>query len=546
MRQRCESIATLMQGAWPEASTRIESAVFRPAGPMDAPAGQGPAAAEPLILPAHCDLVGRMQERTGIDGQPYAIRFHLRLPAEWNGRFFMQGGGGTNGNLGDAVGDTGGNQPALAQGYAVLSQDSGHDNAVNSSPERGGATSFGLDPLARANYGHASLPLSVGAAKAGIAQFYGDGPSLSYFFGCSKGGQEGMVLAQRYPALFDGIVAAAPGMSLPRAAIAEAWDTQSFALAAEKPLTPASLAASFSDADLHLVREAVLDACDAQDGLADGIVSDFPACTSATVLPALSARTCTGDKQEGCLSAAQITALKRVQEGPRNLPGEALYKAFPWDAGWSDAGWRIWKIGAANGGIPSLNVAMGAPALAQVFTVPPANPGSGLQGALAYAMQFDFNRDAPAIYARSAAFPRPAWEDIGARSPDIAAYAARGGKLIVPHGVSDPAFSVADTTSWWEEVNRRMSGRAAQTVRVFPIPGMGHCRGGPATDQYDAFGALVDWVERGDAPERLLATAGPNSPWPGRSRPLCPWPQIAHYKGQGDTSAAESFTCTAP
>src|SRR5690606_11735750 len=130
---------------------------------------------------------------------------------------------------------------------------------------------------------------------------------------------------------------------------------------------------------------------------------------------------------------------------------------------------------------------------------------------------FDFDRDAPKIYATDEVFTRSAWDDIGARSPDLAAFRARGGKLIVPHGVSDPVFSVVDTVTWFQEVDKLNSGQAADFVRVFPVPGMAHCAGGPTTDQYDAFEALVAWVEQSTPPDRIIAKAGPGTPWPGRS-----------------------------
>ena len=225
-------------------------------------------------------------------------------------------------------------------------------------------------------------------------------------------------------------------------------------------------------------------------------------------------------------------------------PVKQLYASFPWDGGWADMGWRIWKIGSADGRIPSLNVMMGAPSLATIFTVPPSSPGAGPDASLAYHLGFDFDRDAQAIYATGQGFTRSAWQDIGARSPDLTAFRKRGGKLIVPHGVSDPVFSVNDTIDWWKQVDRGNRGKAANFVRVFPVPGMGHCQGGPATDRYDSFGALVRWVEQGQAPDRLTAAAGPMTPWKGRARPLCPYPLVAVPKpGATDTEKAENFVC---
>ncbi|WP_044333019.1 tannase/feruloyl esterase family alpha/beta hydrolase [Sphingomonas hengshuiensis] len=545
---RCTALTEAMRDAWPEKGTRITAVDFRAAGPAPAQPGPPGMAPPPAALPAHCEIVATMHERQGVDGQRYAIRFHLRLPQEWNGRFFFEGGGGTNGELGSAIGRLSGDAaPALAQGYAVLSQDSGHDNATNSDPKRGGATAFGFDPQARADYGGASLAPVTLAAKALVTRFYGSAPKYSYFVGCSKGGQEGMMLAQRHPELYDGIVAAAPGFALPRAALAEAWDTQQFASVVKakgETLTLASLAASFSDADLGLVRKAVLDACDADDGLADGIVGAQAQCTSAKVVPVLRGKVCSGDKQAGCLSTAQIGALEGVHGGPKTSAGKPLYAGFPWDAGWSDMGWRIWKIGLANGQVPSINVMMGVPALATTFTVPPKAPGIGPDALLGYATGFDFDRDADAIYATGGGFARSGWQDIGARSTDLSAFRKRGGRMIVPHGGSDPVFSVADTIDWWKGVDRANRGAAAGFVRVFPVPGMGHCQGGPATDRFDAFAALVRWVEQGKAPERIEAAAGPMSPWKGRTRPLCPYPLVAVPKpGAADSEKAENFVC---
>ncbi|MHA6721003.1 tannase/feruloyl esterase family alpha/beta hydrolase [Sphingomonas sp. RS6] len=543
---RCTALAGRIMAGQGEGATPL-SAVYREAGPAQLPPNpMGPPPGPPPQLPAHCEVIGTMKQRTGIDGQAYAIRFHLRLPAEWNGRFYMQGGGGTNGELGDALGMTGPGAPALAKGYAVLSQDSGHDNAVNAAPERGGPSAFGFDPQARADYGGASLPVVVKAARQLVSDFYGRDPARSYFVGCSKGGQEGMMLAQRYPALFDGIVAAAPGMSLPRAAVAEAWDTQSIASAAPRPVTVPGLASAFSDADLKLVSGAVLKACDVDDGLVDGIIGTPGSCTSARVLPVLRQSLCTGEKQAGCLSTAQVDALVRIHDGVRDSSGKPLYASFPWDAGWSDMGWRIWKMGSADGRVPALNVLMGAPSLAMIFTTPPTRVAPGPQGGLDFAMRFDFDRDAGKIYATGGAFTRSAWQDIGARSPDLDAFRRRGGKMIVPHGVSDPVFSVEDTIAWWREVDDRAGGRAADTVRVFPVPGMGHCAGGPATDGIDSFDALVAWVERGEAPDRLIGRANPASPWPGRTRPVCAYPTVLRYKGSGDVESADSFECRMP
>ena len=546
--ERCAALGRTLTVAWPKADTRI-TAAWQPAGRMESPPGPPGITFPAVDLPEHCQIQGVMEERKGIDGQVYAIRFHLRLPDQWNGRFFMQGGGGTNGELGDAIGRlSGGQPPALAQGYAVLSQDSGHSNALNTVPERGGATAFGFDPLARANYGGDSLDKTVRAAKAALASYYGQKPRYSYFVGCSKGGQEGMALAQQYPDLFDGIVASAPGFSLPKAAVAEAWNTQAFAdvvKANGQSLTLASLAGSFSTGDLGLVRDAVLAACDADDGAADGLVNDYRQCTTSKVRPQLNARQCSGDKAEGCLSTAQITALEKVHNGPHTSDGKSIYAPFPWDAGWADMGWRIWNIGSPDGSIPSINVAMGWPSLNSTFSSPPKSYGADPAAYLPHIVKYDFDQGFAALHSVVAPFERSAWDDISARSSNLDRFRQRGGRLIVTHGVSDPVFSINDTFAWWDEVNGRYSGTAAKFARVFPVPGMGHCQGGPAMDGYDAFGALVDWVERGVVPDGLAAKANPMSPWPARERVLCPYPKVARaVKGNTAADGGPAFECT--
>ncbi|MEN3749857.1 tannase/feruloyl esterase family alpha/beta hydrolase [Sphingomonas sp. HF-S3] len=534
---------------WPDPTMRILSAKPVAAG-ATIDTGQG---GKSPPLPAHCEVDGILAERTGQDGQSYAIRFKMRLPADWNRRFLFQGGGGTNGEIGNAVGMvTPGAPPALAQGFAVISQDSGHSNPIFADPAKGGAVAFGFDAQARADYGHASLKRSYDAARAILTRFYGGDPAHSYFVGCSKGGQEGMAFAQRYPEAFDGIVAAAPGFSLPKAAVQEAWDTRTFAAvvrpAGGAPMSFERLADSFSDADLGLARDAVLAACDVDDGLKDGIVGAFAQCTTARVRPQFEARQCKAGKTADCLSAAQIGALETSFAGARTSRGEPLYASFPWDSGMADPGWRIWKIGfPAQGGrpaAPAINVAMGAASLATIFSTPPRLLPPGPQGGFDYQLGYDFDRDAKAIFATGPGFPRSAWDDIGMRSPDLRRFQAHGGKMIVPQGVSDPVFSINDTLAWWGEVDARSGGRASSFVRVFPVPGMGHCAGGPATDQFNALDALVRWVEQGQAPDRIVATAGPASPWPGRTRPLCPYPLVARPAAPGEAlEKAEGFVC---
>jgi hypothetical protein len=321
-------------------------------------------------LPAHCEVLGAINERTGADGQRYAIKFHLRLPTAWNQRFFYSGGGGTDGNLGNA------DAPQLGQGYAVVSTDSGHDNATNTSA-LASSFQFAFDPQARSDYGYNGPARVTNAAKAITERFYGKKPKYAYFQGCSEGGREGLMLSQRYPTLFDGIVSGNPGMDLPKAAVAEAWDSQAFAAAARAstPFGNPDLATAFTNDELAIVGDAILEQCDAQDGLVDGMVFNPQAChfDPATLGPA----------GTGKLSHAQVGALEKVFDGARNSRGKALYAGWYWDPGIAAGGWRVWKLGPLIPTLPgntSLNLTLGGGALPFIFTTPPNTTTGGTPG----------------------------------------------------------------------------------------------------------------------------------------------------------------------
>jgi hypothetical protein len=304
------------------------------------------------------------------------------------------------------------------------------------------------------------------------------------------------------------------------------------------------MARTFSNSDLKLVADGVLDACDTKDGLADGMVQHLEACTTAVVRPALDARICKGPKAETCLAAEQVEALVKSLAGPSNSSGQALYSDWPWDPGLGHDGWRMWKLGQP-GRMPAINVDLGASALSGLFMTPPPVVAGSPQAGQRFQMAFDLDKDAPKIFGTSPKFPRSGWDLVGAQATDLSAFHSRGGKMLIPHGGADPIFSINDTNRWWRDVNTVEKGSADGFVRVFAVPGMTHCAMGPATDQYDALGALMDWVETGKAPDRIEATAGPATPWPGRPRPLCAYPSYASYKS-GDPERAGSFVCERP
>lgn len=505
--------------------------------------------------PAHCEVQGEIDRRKSpVDGQDYAIGFHLRVPSErWNGRLVYLAQGGNEGVLGDALGaipSSPESPGALARGFAVVTTDGGHAEH-NSLHGDGEQAHFGVDPEARLDYGYNADIEVTRLAKRLIRNFSGALPSHSYVMGCSNGGRHAILDAARFPDQFDGVLAGDPGIDLPRAAVAEAWDDQALAAIATSKDSKGqpALWSAFSASDMTLVANAVLEQCDALDGLKDGIIGDVTACQGRFKPDSLE---CKGDKTPACLGAEQMQALLKMMGGARNGRGESLYSAWPWDAGLGAPGWRLWKLGTGKGNArfaisagrnDALNATLGATSLPYVFITPPARGAD----AFGYALAFSFDDDAPGISARDASTGLSSLEFMAASS-DINAFIARGGKMIVYHGVSDPVFSLFKTVHWYEQVADANGGAGAlrNSVRLYPVPGMNHCRGGPATSNFDGLAALVDWVESGVVPETITATApqdaSPPVP-PGRTRPLCSYPAVARYQGSGDIEKAENFLC---
>ncbi len=505
-------------------------------------------------LPKHCIVSGAVNERTGADGKTYAIHFEMRLPAEWNGRFLHQVNGGNDGVVLPATGDqpkalASGGVPALARGFAVLSSDSGHSGADPANKALGLASgaAFGLDPQARRDYGYSADMTLSPIAKAIIAAHYGRKPDYSYMFGCSNGGRHTMVAASRMPENYDGFLVGDPGFDLPRAAIQHAWDAQAFTKA------DPDIRKSISKEDAALISRKIIQACDKLDGLEDGLTANLAACQKAFDFGSL---ICAPGATADCLPEAKVNALKMSFAGPKNAKGEALYSDWPVDGGVGTGNWRLWKIESP---IPPWNnypiiATMGAASLEYIFTTPPT-PVEGTNEALMKALlSFNFDTDAPKIFARTDAFPESAMDFMtppGVDDPKLDAFRQNGRKMIIYHGQADPVFSIDDTIRWFEKLDANTGGRAADNVRLFAVPGMTHCEGGLALEKFDALTALTDWVEKGKAPEAIIASVNPANPeipasWsPGRTRPLCPWPKYAKYAG-GDPESAASFTCAAP
>ncbi len=501
--------------------------------------------------PAHCLVTGRLNDRAGDDGKRYAIGFEMRLPQNWNQRFLHQVNGGNDGVVVPAFGPQGATLPdALSRGFAVLSSDAGHagEDPANLATGLVRGNVFGLDRQARRDYGYSATDALWPVAQALIQGHYGRAAQRNYMAGCSNGGRHGMVAASRQGSRYDGILASAPGFNLPKAAVQHAWDIQAW-----RTVDP-DIRRAFSPADLKLVADKLLARCDALDLLVDGIVADTTRCQKAFKLSELQ---CTAGKTDGCLSAVQVAALQRSLDGPRNSRGQALYSDWPLDPGVAGSGWRTWKLESSVPPWERLPIiaVMGAGSLSHVFTTPPTPVRGAPADLLAYLAQFDFDRDAPKIFATNALFTESAMAVMtppDAENPLLTDFARKGGKLIVLHGAADPVFSLNDTLRWADRLQANLGlVKASQVARVFPVPGMGHCQGGPATDQVDALGALVDWVEKGQPPDRLVARVNPANKelpasWPAqRSRALCPHPQVMRYAG-GDVESATSFRCANP
>ena len=504
-------------------NTSVTKAEYQPDGTPVILAVFGP----PLQIksPAHCLVQGEVNHHRGKDGRDYGDKFEIRMPDNWSGRLLFQGGGGLDGLLLPALGSdmmlmkSADPRTALERGYAVISTDGGHQAANFMDLD----ASFGSDPDARADYNYRSTRIVTDAARKYIAQFYGRAAHHSYFKGCSNGGREALIAVQRYPEYFDGVVAGAPAFNLTHAAIAQAWATVQFAQIAPKDARGnPDLPRAMSKSDLELIANGVLKACDELDGLKDGLIGNPEACHfDPTVLQ------CAGEKADSCLSKEQVSAVKKVFAGPKNSKGQALYSDWPYDAGVADDQWRMWILG--NGQMPALNV--------MIF--PAFMNGVALAGVPPPVDIFKFNFDTDPVRMEKSS------EEINATSADLSGFRKRGGKLLLFNGMSDPVFSSHDLTRYYKEIAARNGGteNTSSFARLFLVPGMTHCGGGPGVNSFDALTLVQNWVEKGEAPDQMIGSGGAA---PGRTYPLCPYPKIAKYKGTGNPNEASSFSCELP
>jgi hypothetical protein len=299
---------------------------------------------------------------------------------------------------------------------------------------------------------------------------------------------------------------------------------------------------------MAVLAKGILAACDGLDGLADGIVADSAACQTVFKPQVLQ---CAKDGDKDCLSPAQIAALTKSHEGPKNSKGEQLYSEWVWDPGMASGNWRGWKLESAvePWGKKPIIAVMGAASLAQVFTTPPTAVGGTPQDLQDFLLNFDFDRDAPKIFATDATFGESAAQVMippGADNPDLKAFRAAGHKMIVFHGNADPVFSVLDTVNWYRKLDENNGGKAGEFVKLYRVPGMPHGAGGPSFDDFDFFSALVAWVEKGKAPEGIAAgiTAGNKEAagLVGTRFLYCPYPSVTRFTGAAGNDESR-FAC---
>lgn len=450
--------------------------------------GRGAAAAPAgPVLPAHCRIAATLKPSADS-----VIDIEVWMPeaSAWNGKFQMVGNGGWAGTISFAA-----MANAVQEGYATASTDTGH---------KGGNALFAIDhPEKLTDFAYRAVHETVVTAKAMITKFYDRGPRLSYWNGCSTGGRQGLMSAQRYPEDFDAILAGAPANYQTHL---HAWD-----LAVSTPVLK-DTAGAVSAAKLDMVNKAMINACDAKDGVADGILNEPTRCTFD-----VASLQCKAGDAETCLTAPQVTALKRVYEPVKTSSGQVV---FPGKVPGAEAG-----FGAYIGGQNAPGISVGS------FQV-------AYNDAKWDWRTFDVNKDLPIVDQKVGAI-------VNAVNPDLSKFKARGGKLLMYHGWNDTAISPGNAIDYYTSVQKRMGGKQDDFIRLFMAPGMNHCGGGPGPNLVNWMAALERWREAGVAPDRIDAVRIANNRIEV-SRPLCPYPQIAVYSGKGTTNDAGNFSCKNP
>jgi feruloyl esterase len=441
-------------------------------------------------LPSFCRVAATLRPTSDSE---IKIEVWLPEPQAWNGKYEAAGNGGWGGSLNYSD-----MASALLRGYASSSTDTGHT---------GGRASFAIGhPEKLIDFGYRSIHEMTVAAKRVISAFYGDAPRLSYFAGCSSGGRQALMEAQRFPDDYDGVIAGAPTNNWTRLMFGRIWVAQA---------TLSSPAAYIDPSQYPMIHQAVLAACDALDGVKDGVLEDPTRCHFDPVVLA-----CKDGTNRACLTKAQVEAARKIYTPATNpVTGEEIFPAM--EPG-SELVWRT----LAGGPRPIL--------LADDY--------------FRYVVFEDPHWDFKTLHF-AADVTRTLERDGGtlnATNPDLRPFFARGGKLIHYHGWTDQQVMPRNSIHYYESV-AAANGRAktANSYRLFMAPGMNHCRGGDGPDTFDMLSALEQWREHENAPDAILASHSTDGKI-DRTRPLCPYPEISRYKGSGSTDDAANFSCSAP
>lgn len=473
--------------------TTITLAAEVPAGALKLPAAGGGPGGPPAnfaALPAFCRVAGTSQPTPDSD-----IRFEVWMPLSgWNGKFVGGGNGVWAGSI--AYGDM---VAPLARGYATAASDVGHQG----SPMDG--TFFAGHPEKLIDFGHRAVHETALAAKATINAFYGNAPTRSLYVSCSTGGRIGLMEAYRYPEDYDGISAMAPANPMVPLMVSSLWT------GAATMKDPAS---SLPPAKFALVQKAALAACDANDGVKDGIITNPPACHfDPGVLE------CKAGDAADCLTEAQLTAIRAIYAGPKNpRTGKQIFPGF--------------SVGS-EAQVPVLTMGK------EPFPVATSFFRGSVFGDPSWDFHsFDYDHDVDrAMKLGSDAIDVP--------PTGLGRFFAGNRKLLLSHGWADGLIPPQSTVNFYEALVKNIgSRRARDDVRLFMVPGMGHCGGGSGPSSVDMLGAIDQWVQTNKAPDQLIASNPPARP--ARTRPLCPHPQVATYSGQGDTDEAQNFRCATP
>ncbi len=454
--------------------------------------------------PEFCRAAGQIQPE---------IRFEVGLPSAWNGRLYMFGNGGYAGEALDAPGRVATMRRALARGFATAQMNTGHDAAAEP------LGTFAANPQKFLDYAYRGVHVTTLAAKRLLQAYYDHAPRYSYFDGCSTGGRQGLVSAQRFPDDFDGIVAGAPVLDFSGTMIGYVNN--------QRALSAAPIGAD----KLKPIADAVYAKCDAADGLSDGLIDDPRRCAfKPSDLPH-----CPDDADgPACFTAAQIRTLDAIYGGvtrngvelaPGWPPGAEI--AAPAPNGGSSSGWLPWFVAAPNA--RPIEVLFGETFFKHMAFGRP-NPSYDW-------LTFNIDNDYDKLQATRSA--------LDATDPDLSRFKARGGKMVSYFGWADPALNPMMGVNYYESVLRRMGPSTTEFYRLFMVPGMFHCGGGIGVSTFDTFTPLVEWVEKGEAPRSIIGSRLVDGK-PVRTRPLCPYPEVARYKGSGSIDEAASFTCARP